>query len=613
MRFVALYARVSSEHQVQGQTIDSQIAALRERAQSDGHRVTQDDVYADAGFSGSTLERPALERLRDRIADGRVDLLYVHSPDRLARRYAYQVLLLDEFNKRGVEVVFLQAPSQQNAEDALLVQVQGVVAEYERAKIMERSRRGRMHKAHGGVVNVLSCAPYGYRYVPKSDVTPARLEILPPEAKVVQRIFDAYVVEQRSIYDIARMLTAEQVPTRKHRARWDHATVCRILKNPAYAGRAAYGRTEVKPREQLLRLHKGQPLAPRAVNSSYRRKPPSEWITIAVPRIVSDENYAAAQQQLERNRRLRHAPVVGHYLLAGLVQCAQCHYAFCGISSGRARRGQYLYYRCQGTKAQRFGGKPVCNNAAVRADQLDEHVWRSVCEVLRDPERVLQEWSKRLADDEHTPLQAQYDEAKRIVEGLEANRKRLLDAYEAGLCSLDDLRTRTAPIQESLQRARADLAQAEAELTATVNLRAISTRLEDFAQQVEHGLEGLSREQRRDVIRMLVARVEIGAEKITIVFRVPRTRGPTEPPDSPTEPPTAPGRPAEIYGVRERRRGPICGVWGGAPSRPARGCRLCRALCRDKVASRPSAAPCPPGGHLQKYGDLLPICSALPN
>lgn len=558
MRKVALYARVSSEHQAQEQTIDSQIAALKARAEGDGHRVMPDDVYVDEGFSGSTLLRPALERLRDRIADGHVELLYVHSPDRLARRYVYQVLLSEELEACGVEVVFLQAPTQQNAEDALFVQMQGMIAEYERAKILERTRRGRMHKARHGVVNVLSCAPYGYRYVPRSDSAPARFEILLPEAKVVRRIFEALVVEQRSLYDIARMLTAEHVPTRKGAARWNHSTVRKILSNPAYTGRAAYGRTEVKRREPVSRLHRGQPAAPRAVNSSYRRKPPAEWITIAVPRIVSDEVYAAAQQQLERNQRLRHGPGAGRYMLAGLVVCAHCGYAFHGASGGRTRR-KWLYYRCYGSDAQRFGGQRVCNTPPVPAHQLDEHVWRSVCEVLRDPERVLEEWSHRIAvDEDRAPLQVQRDEARGIVEHLEARVQRLLDAYENGAVSLDDLRARTASIEEQLQRARADLTAAETELASALSLRAIATRLEDFAEQVARGLERLPHAQRRDVIRTLVARVEIGAEKITIVFRLPRTAGPPEPPATPpTEPPPPPGRPAGGYQFRGRRRGPI--------------------------------------------------------
>src|SRR4051812_11669627 len=152
----AIYARVSSEHQAEGGTVASQIAALEARLAQDGLQVTPDHRFVDDGYSGSTLKRPALERLRDAVASGLVDRLYVHSPDRLARRYAYQVLLIDEFRRSGVEVVLLNRPLGQSPEDDLLLQAQGMIAEYERAKILERSRRGKRHAAHAGSVSVLA-------------------------------------------------------------------------------------------------------------------------------------------------------------------------------------------------------------------------------------------------------------------------------------------------------------------------------------------------------------------------------------------------------------------------------------------------------------------------
>jgi len=173
MTNVALYARISSEQQTRQATVESQVAALRERAKSDGLVVLPTDVYIDEGYSGATLVRPALERLRDRAAEGNLEVLDVHSPDRLARRYAYQVVLLDEFAKHGVWVVFLLGPTGQSAENELLVQVQGMIAEYERAKILERSRRGKIHEARTGSVNPLSGAPFGYTYVRKSSEQPA--------------------------------------------------------------------------------------------------------------------------------------------------------------------------------------------------------------------------------------------------------------------------------------------------------------------------------------------------------------------------------------------------------------------------------------------------------
>jgi site-specific DNA recombinase len=161
----AFYARVSGEQQAAAHTIESQIAALSERAEDDGTPVPAERQFVDDGFSGATLIRPALDRLRDLVSVGAIDRIYVHSPDRLARNYAYQVLLIDEWRRRGVELAFLNRPLGQSPEDDLLLQVQGIVAEYERAKIMERSRRGKKHAAQRGSVTVMSGAPFGYRYV----------------------------------------------------------------------------------------------------------------------------------------------------------------------------------------------------------------------------------------------------------------------------------------------------------------------------------------------------------------------------------------------------------------------------------------------------------------
>ena len=185
----ALYARVSRDGQARGNTVASQLAALHERAKADAAAIGPDHAYVDEGRSGATLARPALERLRDAVAAGEVDRVYVHAPDRLARRYAYQVLLVEEFCRAGVEVVFLNRPIGGTAEDDLLLQVQGVIAEYERARILERSRRGRRHAALSGAVSALSCAPYGYRYIGRHAAGGvARLEVIEDEARAIDRI-----------------------------------------------------------------------------------------------------------------------------------------------------------------------------------------------------------------------------------------------------------------------------------------------------------------------------------------------------------------------------------------------------------------------------------------
>lgn len=527
MKMVALYARVSSEQQAQQATVASQVAALEDRAKADGCVVLPADIFVDEGYSGATLVRPALERLRDRAAEGGLEVLYVHSPDRLARRYAYQVLLMEELARQGVTVVFLNGPTTaRSAEDELLVQVQGMIAEYERAKILERCRRGKLHKARSGVANPLSGAPYGYLYVRKSDSEPAHYQVLLHEAKVVRSIFQWLVEDQISIGEITRRLRAEGIPTRKGLSRWDRATVWGMLRNPAYMGKAAFGKTESIVRGKLLRPIRGKSAVPRHAKSAHRDKPPTEWLSIPVTAIVSPEIFAAAHEQLERNQRLSTRNSRGQrYLLQGLVVCAGCGYAFYGKPVSRASmKGtiRYAYYRCVGSDAHRFEGGRVCHNPQLRVDQLDGHVWDSVQQVLQDPTRVLEEWSRRGASDGTVAeLRTQHDEAKRMLATQEQSLRRLRDAYEAGALDLDDLVARSERVRTRIRRAQEDLQQAEAALTQTVELTAVIGRMKEFAAKVHHGLDGLNWAQRRQLIRTLVARVEIDEQGATIVYRVP--------------------------------------------------------------------------------------------
>jgi len=211
---VAIYARVSSDRQAQEQTIESQVTALRERVADDGHRLDEELCFLDDGVSGSTLNRPALERLRDLAYVGGFQKLYVHSPDRLARRYAYQVLVVEEFNKHGIQIEFLNRAIGVSPEEDLLLQMQGMFAEYERAKIMERSRRGKRHAASCGSVSVLCTAPYGYRYISKRDGGgQAAYEIHDEQAVVVKQIFEWVGRDRISIGEVARRLKAEGIST----------------------------------------------------------------------------------------------------------------------------------------------------------------------------------------------------------------------------------------------------------------------------------------------------------------------------------------------------------------------------------------------------------------
>src|SRR5712692_10485216 len=384
---VALYARVSSEQQSEAKTVESQVADLRAKIAARGETLAAEQEFVDDGYSGATLICPALERLRDVIAAGGIDRLYVHCPDRLARNYAHQVLLLDEFTRAGVEVVFLNREVGQTPEDQLLLQVQGMIAEYERAKILERSRRGKRHGAQVGSVSVLSCAPYGYRYVTKHEgAGEAHFEVVWEEARVVRQVFEWVGRDRCSIGEVRRRLEAAKERTRTGKTVWDRATIGGMLKNPAYKGEAAFGKTVIEPLRPRLRAQRGRSLQPKHAYS-HRDVPSEQWMSIAVPALVDAELFETVQDQLQENRKRARVPQRGaKYLLQGLIVCACCGYAYYGKAispSGRKyHERSYAYYRCIGADAYRFGGVRLCWNKQLRTDLVDEAVWEEVCRLL---------------------------------------------------------------------------------------------------------------------------------------------------------------------------------------------------------------------------------------
>jgi site-specific DNA recombinase len=520
----AIYARVSSEQQAQQQTIASQVEALRQRVRQDGLTLPEELCFLDEGASGSTLLRPALERLRDQAAAGAIDRLYVHSPDRLARKYAYQVLLLDELKRCGVEVIFLNRPIGHSPEEDLLLQVQGMVAEYERAKILERSRRGKLHAARRGSPNVLCGAPYGYRYLTRreSGGGEACYQVVEEEAAVVRQIFRWVGQEHCSIGEVCRRLRQAGIPSPKGKDVWDRSVVWGLLRNPAYQGAAAFGKTRIGERRARLRPLRGQPDYSRRSYSIYRTSA-AEQVTIAVPALVEPELFAAVAEQLAENKqRQRQSRRGARYLLQGLVVCPHCGHAFYGkpVSRSSAKgKTRYAYYRCIGTDAYRFGGERICRSRQVRTDLLEAAVWDDVRTLLADPDRVWQEYERRRSGKgrEGRPmeqLQAQIAKAKRGV-------ARLIDAYEDGLLERSEFEPRVRRAKERLEKLEVEAAAWVAAEAEEQQMESVLDQLQEFTQRVAEGLQEASWATRREIIRALVKRVEIDTEEVRVVYKVP--------------------------------------------------------------------------------------------
>lgn len=520
----ALYARVSSEQQAKEHMIASQLETLKQRISHDGLEIDPELCFVDDGYSGSSLVRPALERLRDLAAAGAIDRLYVLAPDRLSRKYAYQVLIVEELVRNGVEVVFLTNPISSNPEENLLLQVQGMIAEYERAKIMERSRRGKLHAARRGSVNVLAGAPYGYRYVSKRDGDgEARYQVVAEEARVIKKIFAWYGQERCSIGEICRRLQSAGVPTRTGKKAWDRSVIWSYLKNPAYKGTAAFCKTSSGSlKRQRLRPQRGRPEFPRRPVSRVD-SPPENQILIEVPALVSEELFAAAQVQLEENRQRKRARARGpRYLLQGLVVCKRCGYACYGKPTSRASaKGKvpYAYYRCTGSDAYRFGGERLCWNKQVRTDLLDTAVWEDVRSLLSEPERIRAEYNRRLEGRE-SDRGPEVEQLAKLIKQVKNNISRLIDAYEDGLLEKSEFAPRIRAARERLSRLGQEYEQKAKEETAEADLKLVIGQLEEFARRVSEELREPDWSTRREIIQSLVKQVEIDEGEIRIVYRV---------------------------------------------------------------------------------------------
>jgi len=480
------------------------------------------NCFLDDGVSGSTLNRPALERLRDAAYVGQFQRLYVHSPDRLARKYAYQVLVVDELRKLGIEIVFLNRAIGVSPEEDLLLQMQGMFAEYERAKIIERSRRGKRHAATRGSVNVLSAAPYGYRYITRREgVGQAAYEIHDEQAAIVRQVFEWIGRDRLSIGEVTRRLTNSEATTATGKQWWDRTTVWGMLKNPAYKGSAAFGKTRTGPRRAQLRTQRGHSKTPRRTGSTYDTEV-SEQLSIPVPAIVSSELFEVVQTQLTENRqRGRESRRGAKYLLQGLLACGQCGYAFYGKpvsrSSAKGKVRNYAYYRCVGTDAYRFGGKRVCDCKQVRTDKLEEAVWNDACELLRHPKLLRKEYERRLAaprdSDSVVSLKKQIASSKRSVD-------RLIDAYADGVLDRSEFDPRLQRARERLSKHEEQLHELESESREQSTLREALSCLDNFCASIGTNLEAADWTLRREILRTLIDKVMVEPDQIRIVYRI---------------------------------------------------------------------------------------------
>ena len=522
MTSAAIYARVSSARQKKDQTIGSQTAALRAHAADNRLEVPAGWVFEDEGHSGATLVRPALERLRDLAARGCVDVVLCYSPDRLARKFAYQALLVEELARCGARVEFVNGPRGDSPEDQLLIQFQGIFAEYEKAQLMERYRRGKAYRARSGSVNVLGGAPFGYRYVRKTPEAGARYEVIEHEAVLVAEMFRRYADDGATIADLARWLTSQGVPTRTGKHRWDRSVIWGMLRNPAYAGRAVFGKTQViheQPGLNRVARLQGR-TTPRAVKTVDR--PREQWTEIAVPAIVPEDTFTRTGQRLADNKRFASRNSKVPSLLQGLAACSACGYAYYRGHTTTTAGNKIFYYRCLGSDGYRYQDGKVCGNKPVRADYLDTVVWDHITGLLADPALIRAEIDRRLTQARTSdPVTRQRKQLELALAKAATSVTAMIEAYSEQLITIDELRTRMPHLRAREAGLRSQLAALDAQAADRDAYLKLADDLDAFLAQLRGSAATASIRERQRVLRLLVKDVLIGPEKITIRHRIP--------------------------------------------------------------------------------------------
>ena len=525
----ALYARVSTEMQEKERTIDSQLAAVTQYAKEHDFRTTPALTYTDEGYSGSQLDRPALDELRDHARQGRFDVVVILCPDRLARRYPFQVLLLEEMKTAGVEVHFCERPITDSPDDQLLLQIQGVIAEYERAKIIERARRGRLHRARMGEL-APGNLPYGYRRAAKRCGGEGRIEIDEDEAALVRQVFEWYVEESVSIHAIATRLHSANWKTRAGSNEWAMSALSRMLRREWYIGKAYYNRSKETrnprfttdiPSKRMARIIKIE-------------RPRVDWIEVAVPPLIDEDLFRHAQQRLAHNRsfarrRLKHDEA---FLLRGLVKCGLCGYAYTGLTrKQRLRNGEevlYHFYVCNQRSNRPFGAMGErCRGEPIRADDgADQVVWSTVQDLLLDSDALSRELSAWIERATTTPPHGdtRLDRAEARLQELDRQHDRLTDAYQAGALQLHVFRSRVDALEDTRLTAQNTLAELKAEQLQAEVAHHRASSAKELIDTLRPTLQDADFHTRQTILRFLVERVVVHGTRLEIHLALPVSR-----------------------------------------------------------------------------------------
>ena len=510
MKRAAIYMRVSTAQQEEEQTIDNQKMEILERVKNDTDiTLITDYTYKDEGWSGAIIERPDLDRMRSDAREGKFDVLYVYDRGRLSRKFVHQEIILEELRGCGIECISLHDINGQTTEEVLMGSVMGIFHEYERVKITERMRIGKVRKVRENK-KLLGYQPkYGYDYFPRiktgPDARDGYFKTNEPQAKVVKQIFE-WIAAGVSKHEIKRKLFKMGIPPPKgKRDQWSGGTLDRMVRDSTYIGDHYYNKSESvptknprNPEQKYRKITKG----------SRKRRPKEEWFHVTVPAIISPELFQKVQVQLEKNKRINtRNNSVNNYLVAGLVEC----------TCGKARTGDPVsngssYYRCT-DRLSKYPMPRECYEPSMNAPVFDALVWRNIKELLLNPNLVVEQAKRRQAT---SPLQSQLETLQNTLKKQEDEQYRYDKAYGQGVMSERRYKDVIHELNEKREAVISEISALEDEMT---NQKPIT--VEQYFDGTVKRVENLSFTEKKAIIRKVVTKIIATKQEVKIWGRIP--------------------------------------------------------------------------------------------
>jgi site-specific DNA recombinase len=455
-----------------------------------------------------------LDHLRDLAQEGLIEGILLLSPDRLARKQAHQIILMEEFQKRNIQVFFTTQTLGDSAEDRLMLQIQGSISEYERAKIYDRTRRGTKHSVKKGQV-LGTNTPFGYRFVRKTDKTLAHWEVDPQEADIVRRVYNLYLKDGLKGSTIAKRLEAEGIPSRSSYKKWWPSLIYSILKNKTYIGIAQMYKTRCVEPKKSAKINQYR----HNKKSSKEDRPEEDWIAISVPSIIDIPTWEAAQERLKVNGlHSKRNNLKNEYLLRGLVLCG-----LCGSMAPGAVSNKNTYYSCGAKRNRNLTTKPHDEIISIQRPMLDKNVWDGLVTLLDDPENLRVQLQAKLERKNIYPASIQQTDSKieKDLEKLDVQKKRIIDAYREAVITLDELKEQKSKIANDRRileaKKKAFLGQQESLRQPEFTM----TMLGDVSARYRRVMANADFATREKLVNLLVNSVTLYSHKAVVKGNIP--------------------------------------------------------------------------------------------